>query len=76
MELALALLLKPFIALVVFGIPCAAAVTFVRRLPDSWFKRLLLVRIHRGQSNLGPDGAIEKACKWVARHARQAVRRR
>jgi hypothetical protein len=48
LDLFIALLLKPLIALVVFGVPCALALVFVRRLSDGWLKRLLLTNIHSG----------------------------
>lgn len=37
--------LKPFVALVVLGLVCLPARLAVQKLPDSWLKRLLLLRV-------------------------------
>lgn len=74
MSIVLALLLKPFVALFVFAPACALGVTLARRMKEGRIKRVLLFRIHKGQSANGPDGAIEKAAKWVVRHVRKATR--
>jgi hypothetical protein len=61
MDLFFALLLKPLIALVVFGIPCAVALWWVRRLPNGWLRKLLLTTIHSGKSRADRDRPVEKS---------------
>ena len=45
----IAMFLKPFVALVVFGCICLPARMAVQRLPDSRFKRLLLTPVRKSR---------------------------
>lgn len=44
-SVVIAMFLKPFVALILLGCICLPVRLLVQKLPNSWFKRLLLIRI-------------------------------
>lgn len=50
----IAMLVKPFVALFVFGCICLPARIAVQKLPDSRFKRLLLTPVRKSRSGSAP----------------------
>lgn len=54
MTWTLALLLRPFAALVLFGLICLPARLLVQQMPNCWLRRLLLLEITKTANRRGP----------------------